>query len=157
MYLIPVLTHINICGYFCNHKYLWLWSIYTIDNFLFKMPSPSGKTQRPHIALMLNDRWFVYWGSLIYQFGSPLLCWGIFLSLSSFAHKKFASIHLFFDFVKTRIKWLHRLVFSFETYFEKSCRSMKWVWNFLLGVSGAIFCNVHAGGFGVWSLNQCDV
>ncbi len=69
----------------------------------------------------------------------------------------FSSIHLFFDFVKTHIKWLHRLVFSFKTYFERSCRSMKQVWKLLLDVSGVILCNVHAGEFGVWSLHQCYV
>jgi len=29
--------------------------------------------------------------------------WGIFLSIPSFAHKKFVGIHLFFDFVETHM------------------------------------------------------
>ncbi len=82
------------------------------------MPSPSGRTWRPNNALMLSGRWFVYWSSLNFFFGS-FFCWGIFLSIPSFAYKNIAGVHLFFDFVEhTHVKLLHRLVFSFETYFE---------------------------------------
>ncbi len=71
------------------------------------MPSPSGRTWRSDIALMLSDKWFVYWDSFNFFFGCPL-CWGIFLSIPSFAHKKIAGTHLFFDFVTMHVKWLHR-------------------------------------------------
>jgi len=69
---------------------------------LFKMPSPIGRTQRPNIALMLSHRWFVHWSNLNFFYGSPFY-WGIFLFVPSFAHKKIASIHLFFDFVETQM------------------------------------------------------
>ncbi len=52
---------------------------------VFKMPSPSGTTQRPNIVSMLSDRWFVYWGSLNFFSRSPF-CQGIFFYVPSFAH-----------------------------------------------------------------------
>jgi len=66
------------------------------------MSSPSGRAQRPNIALMFSDKWFVYWGNWNFLYRSPF-CWGIFLSIPSFAHKKIIDIHLFFDFVKTHL------------------------------------------------------
>jgi hypothetical protein len=41
---------------------------------------------------------------------------------------------------------------SFETYLERSCKSVEWAWRFLLGVSGIILCNVNARKFGIWTL-----
>jgi hypothetical protein len=37
------------------------------------------------------------------SFLGTFLCWGIFLYVPSFAHKKIVDIHLFFDFVKTHM------------------------------------------------------
>jgi hypothetical protein len=75
---------------------------------LLKIPSPSGRTQRLDIALMLNGRWFVYWGSLNFFSRSPFY-WGIFLFIPSFAHKFFVGMHLFFDFVETHMSYMKHL------------------------------------------------
>jgi hypothetical protein len=54
-------------------------------------------------------------------FGSPF-CWGIFLFVPSFSHKNCKYTFVFWFCWNTHDNWLHRLVFSFETYFERSCR-----------------------------------
>jgi len=46
------------------------------------------------------------------------------------------------------------LVFSFETYFERSCKFGEQAWRFLLSVSKVILCNVNVVEFGVWSLDS---
>jgi hypothetical protein len=85
-------------------------------------------------------------------FWSPF-SWGIFLFVPSFSHKKIASIHLFFDFVKTHmsndcIGW-----FSALKHILKGHASMwEWAWIFLPGVSEVILCNVNVGKFGIWTL-----
>ncbi len=51
---------------------------------------------------MLTGRWFVYWSNFKKKIGS-FFCWGMFLSIPSFAYKKIAGIHLFFEFVETHM------------------------------------------------------
>jgi hypothetical protein len=128
--------------------------MYTIGNFPFQDVITKWKDMKAWYCLdaqlqmvcLLRQLKFLYWVPF------PL---GHFPFCTKFCPLKNCKYTFILWFCwNTHVKWLHRLVFSFETYFERSCKYVKQALRFLFGVSEVILCNVNAGEFGVWSLNS---
>jgi hypothetical protein len=126
--------------------------MYTLGNFPFQDVITKWKDMKAWYCLDAQWQMVCLLRQLKFLFWVPFL-------LGNFHCTKFCTLkNCKYTFIlwfcwNTHVKWLHRLVFSFETYFERSCRSVKQAWRFLFGVSEVILCNVNAGEFGLWSLD----
>jgi hypothetical protein len=95
--------------------------MYMIGNFpFFKMPSPSGRTWRPNIALILSGRWFVYWGNLNFFSRSPFLL-GHFPLCTKFCTLQNCR---FFDFVETQCQMIASVGFVVSKHILKGRASL---------------------------------